>query len=236
MSQETRQAPVVLLPGLLCDDFIWQRQVSGLPQADVIAIQGYGRCNTFGAMAEHVLAQAPARFALAGHSMGGRVALEVIRQAPERVVKLALLDTGVHPVRPGERDKRMALVRLGRERGIEALVDAWLPPMVHPARRDDASLMEPLRSMCIRAGLEQFENQVAALLSRPDATPQLARITCPTLVAVGRQDEWSPPEQHEEIAAALPDAHLVIFEDTGHMSTVESPDQVTAALGAWLEV
>lgn len=232
---DTEQHPLLLLPGLICDASVWQSQVRDLDWPEVMAVSGYGRSRSLGAMAETVLEQAPRRFAVAGHSMGGRVALEVFRQAPERVTRIALLDTGVHPPQPGEREKRMALVDLGREQGMEALVDAWLPPMVHPDRREDGAFMEPLRQMCIAAGLTQFEDQVEALLGRPDAMPLLKEIKGPALVATGRQDEWSPVDQHEAIAAEIDNARLVVFEDTGHMSTVESPGLVTRALQDWLQ-
>jgi pimeloyl-ACP methyl ester carboxylesterase len=234
-SNKAKRPPLYLLPGLICDARVWRDQVDGLDWPEVVAINAYAGARTMRAMAEIVLAAAPERFALAGHSMGGRVALEVFRLAPERVDRLALLDTGVHPVQPGEREKRMALVEIGRQQGMAALVDRWLPPMVHPARRSDDAFMRPLREMCIEAGLETFEQQVAALLDRPDAGPLLDAIACPALVATGRQDEWSPVAQHEEIAARIPGSTLVVFEDTGHMSTVESPGKVTAALQDWLE-
>ncbi len=127
MNLDVNKPPVLLLPGLICDESVWERQVRDLDWPEVIAIHGYGRSRSLAAMARTVLEAAPPRFAVAGHSMGGRVALEVFRQAAQRVSRIALLDTGVHPQQPGERDKRMALVNLGREAGMEALVDAWLP-------------------------------------------------------------------------------------------------------------
>lgn len=195
---------------------------------------GYGEAASLVAMARRALEEAPPRFSLVGHSMGGRVALEVYRFAPERVERIALLDTGVHPTAPGEASKRRALADLGRQEGMAALVDAWLPPMVHPARREEETLMEALRLMCIEAGLETYERQIDALIARPDPTSMLSSITCPALVATGRQDEWSPPEQHEEIAAAIADATLTIFEDCGHMSPAEAPEALNAALEEWL--
>lgn len=234
LDSDTEGLPLYLLPGLICSDYVWHAQVQGIDDREVVAVPGYGNASSLITMAEQVLDAAPPRFALAGHSMGGRVALEVLRIAPERVERLALLDTGVHPRQPGEREKRMALVELGRRDGMRALVDAWLPPMVHPDRRDDEALMAPLCEMCIAAGLETFEHQVEALLNRPDPRPLLPGIRCPTLVGVGRQDGWSPVEQHEEIAASIPGAALVVFEDAGHMAPVEAPDAVTRALRRWL--
>lgn len=230
-----KPAPLVLLPGLICNERIWDAQVAGLSEFSPFAFPGYDGAGTIEAMAERVLAAAPPVMSLAGHSMGARVALEVFRAAPERVERIALLDTGVHAAKPGEREKRYALVKLGREKGMEALVDAWLPPMVHPVRRDDPEFMTPLREMCMAADVDLFERQVKALLARPDATPLLASIVCPALAGVGRQDEWSPPSRHEPIAAAIPHATYAIFEDCGHMAPAEAPDQVNAALKDWLQ-
>jgi len=231
---DVNPAPLYLLPGLICSDLVWRAQVDALHGFRPVAISGYGDARSLSDMAERVLAGAPARISLAGHSMGARVALEMYRLAPEQIERLALLDTGVHPLTPAETEKRLALLELGRTRGMAALVDTWLPPMVHPDRRADPSFMQPLRQMCIDAGIMQFENQITAMIERPDPRPLLSDITCPTLVATGSADEWSPPEQHREIAACLPNAELVIFEHAGHMAPCETPDQVTAALRTWL--
>ena len=227
-------SPLVLLPGLMCDSRVWAEQLAALNDASPWSPDGYGDAATITGMAESVLAMAPPRMALAGHSMGARVALEVLRLAPERIERLALLDTGVHPQRPGEREKRVALLELGRTHGMEALVDVWLPPMVHPSRRDDAAFLAPMRRMCVDAGLATYERQMEALLARPDATAALSLVQVPTLVGVGRQDQWSPISQHEEIAARVPGARLTVFEDSGHMAPVEAADQVNRALRQWL--
>lgn len=235
MVSKLEPTPLLLLPGLICNEYVWHAQVQAIRGREVIAVHGYGNASSLVTMAERVLAGAPDRFALAGHSMGGRIALEIMRLAPERVERLALLDTAIQPIQPGEREKRMALLEIGRRQGMAALVDEWLPPMVHPARREDRAFMAPLREMCISAGLRQYERQMTALLERPDPRPVLSTIQYPTLVAVGRQDEWSPVLSHEEIAARIPPAELVIFEDAGHMAPVEAPEQVGTALQAWLD-
>ena len=224
-----------LLPGLICSDYVWQAQVRDLEQLRAVAVPGYGAADSITAMAERVLDAAPTRIAVAGHSMGARVALEMFRLAPERIDRIALLDTGIHPAQPGEREKRMALLETGRQQGMEALVDAWLPPMVHPDRRRDPGLMAPLRSMAVSAGIEQYERQVRALLSRPDATALLSQIDVPALIGVGRQDEWSPVALHTDMARRIAGSTLVIFEDSGHMAPVEVPAQVSRALREWLE-
>jgi len=225
---------LVLLPGLWCDRTIWAPQLGALSDFAPLVAE-YGDADNLEEMAARALAAAPPRFALAGHSMGARVSLEVLRQAPDRVERLALLDTGIHPVRPGETEQRQAQVKLGWELGIEALVDAWLLPMLLPEHREMPGIVDPLRAMCRRGGLAMFEAQIKALLARPDPRDLLPAIAVPTLIGVGRQDQWSPVAQHEDIAAAIPGSTLTIFESSGHMAPFEAPEAVTAALRRWLE-
>jgi pimeloyl-ACP methyl ester carboxylesterase len=224
---------VFLLPGLLCDGTIWADQRAALGDAVInVAIPNFRHVNSIESMAQIVLDAAPERFSIAGHSMGGRVALEVYRMAPERVERLALLDTGVHPRGANEEAKRGELVELARSEGMAAMVTRWLPPMLHP---DHSALLGPLTEMVLRSTPETFANQQRALLDRPDARAVLGGIRCPTLVLCGRQDIWSPVAQHEEIAASIPNARLVIVEDCGHMSPVEQPKAVTKALLSHLQ-
>jgi pimeloyl-ACP methyl ester carboxylesterase len=221
-----------MLPGLICDSRIFAAQTGAF--AHMWPVPDYGDATTLRAMARRVLDAAPPRFALLGHSMGARVALEIVRSAGDRVDRLALLSTGIHLPGEGEAAKRYALRDLGREHGMAALVDAWLPPMIAPSRQRD-DLYEQLRAMCIDAGLARFEAQIAALLSRPEVESLLPTIACPTLVAVGSEDRWSPPAQHEAIAALIPGARLVVIEGAGHMLPAERPDALNAAIADWLE-
>jgi len=223
---------LLMLPGLICDSRTFTSQFQAFDRATPGA--DYGDADDLAEMAALVLADAPARFALLGHSMGARVALEIVRRAPERVTRLALVSTGVHLPSPTEAPNRHALRDLGRARGMAALVDAWLPPMVASPRCDDAAFMAPLRTMCIEAGLGRFEAQITALLGRPEVESLLPRIACPVLVAVGRDDRWSPPTQHEAIAALIPDARLVVIEGAGHMLPVEAPGALNQAMADWL--
>ena len=223
-----------LLPGLLCDETVWAQQRAALSAVAEIHIPDFWGLDSFEDMAVKVLDETEGPLDVAGHSMGGRVALEMWRLAPDRLARLALLSTGVHGPRPEEREPRMALVRLAYEQGMAAVAARWLPPMVHPDRVDDQTLMGPLTAMVLRATPETFEGQQRAGLTRPDATPYLARIACPTLVLCGRQDTWSPPSQHEVMARTIPGASMRLIEDCGHMATVERPEAVTAALQAWL--
>ena len=226
-----------LLPGLLCDATVWRHQERALGRAYDVRIPQWGDLSTIPAMAQRVLATAPERFSLAGHSMGARVALEIVRQAPARVDRLALLDTGVHPPTADERGRREVLVTLGETSGMRALADAWLPPMVGELRfATDAELRASLYDMVQRMNPVIHRNQIEALLRRPDATPVLSTIRCPVLVGVGSDDRWSPPAQHEAIAAAIPQARYVVFENSGHMAPMEAAEAVTRALEQWMTI
>lgn len=225
---------LLILPGLLCDSRMFAAQIDAFPGA--VAVDGfYAGCDRIEAMADYALARAPERFALLGHSMGARIALEVIRKAPQRVERIALADTGIHPVKPGEADKRYALRDIGREQGMAALVDAWLPPMVGAAGRGDAALMASLRAMCIDAGQQVFERQIAALLNRPDTDAVLASIRVPAVAIVGDEDQWSPVDQHADMVERIPGAQLRVVEGAGHMAPAEKPQQFNQILREWLD-
>ena len=224
---------LVILPGLLCDGHMFAGQLAEF--AGSRSIDGfYGGADRIAAMADYALERMPSRCAVLGHSMGARVALEIVRKAPDRVTRLALADTGIHLPRPGEREKRYALRDIGREQGFAALVDAWLPPMIGPAMRDDADLVGQLRAMCLDAGQTVFEAQIEALLNRPDVSGVLSELTCPVSLIVGADDAWSPVEQHREIAAAIGGCPLSIVPDAGHMAPSERPVAFNAAIREWL--
>ncbi len=227
---------IILVPGLLCDACVWEHQVQALGRDYDVIIPDLRDLNTIEAMARRILADAPAHFSLVGHSMGARVALEMVRLEGERVERLALLDTGIHPVQPGEAERRQTLIDLGAAQGMAALADAWLPPMVQEGRLErDAALRNTLHAMVERMNPTVHRNHITALLGRPDARAGLAEIRCPVLVGVGRYDRWSPPSQHEDIVAALPGApRYVIFEDSGHMAPLEAPEAVSQALLDWM--
>ena len=221
-----------MLPGLICDASMYAPQSAAF--SDSLAVDGYGLCESLPGMAEIVLEQAPERFDLFGHSMGGRVAMEVYRKAPERVRRLALVSTGVHPVGANEPASRAELQAIGHEQGYEALVDVWLPPMVAEANRDKPEVYGACREMCLRQSQEQFDAQINALLARPEVESLLPGIDCPTLVMTGGEDTWAGPEQHQRIADAIPDSELVIVEGAGHMIQLEAPAAVNAAIADWL--
>ena len=229
---------VLALPGLLCDDLVWATQARALRAIADVTIADLSRPDDLAEMADAALAAMDGRtdepIDVVGHSMGGRVAFEIWRRAPERVASLVVLDTGVHPAGPDESRLRQPMLDKAATGGMRALADAWLPPMVHPDRRSDAEFMQPLREMVLRATPEQHARQIRALLHRPDATPLLGTITVPTLVVVGRQDEWSPVAQHERIAESIAGSRLEVIEESGHMVTLEQPDIVSAMLADWL--
>jgi pimeloyl-ACP methyl ester carboxylesterase len=223
---------LLFLPGLACDARIYAPQLAAFP--DARAVDGYGTASTLQQMARIALDQAPDSFDLFGHSMGGRVALEVYRLAPERVRRLALVSTGVHSLREGEPAKREALQAIGWELGYEKLIDTWLPPMVAESNRSQTGIYGPLRQMNLDAGQAVFDAQIHALVTRPEMESLLPQIACPTLVMTGELDTWSPPAQHAAIAAAIPNSELVIVPGAGHMIQLEAPGAVNAAIARWL--
>jgi pimeloyl-ACP methyl ester carboxylesterase len=232
---------LVLVPGLLCDAAVWKPQMKALKQLASIQVADHGALDSLGAMAEAILAKAPAKFAVAGHSMGGRVALEVVRRAASRVTGLALLDTGYTPLPPGvagekEAAGRHELLELARQSGMRAVGERWLRiPMIHEARLKDRRLVESILQMFGRRTPEQFAAQIRALLQRPDAAPLLPIISSPALVLCGKDDAWAPLSTHRVMAHLIPHSTLVPVPDCGHMSTMERPDEVSAALAAWLK-
>ncbi len=228
-----------MLPGLLCDRAVWQHQLAGLGDlADCTSVE-WGTEDSLVEMARTALRQAPGRFSVAGHSMGGRVALEVFRLAPERVVRIALFNTGYQPRPQGaagedEERGRLALLAIARSEGMRAMATQWLPPMIHPDRRTDMALVNTIIDMFARKTPDTFAAQIRALLGRPDASGVLAQIRCPALLLTGREDGWSPHARHAEMAARIPGSQLVVIPECGHMSMLEQPGDVTAALRAWL--
>jgi pimeloyl-ACP methyl ester carboxylesterase len=231
---------LVLVPGLMCDDTVWRHQIATLGAGRLVQVAEHGLSDSLGTMAERILKQAGPRFALAGHSMGGRVALEVLARAPGRVSRLALLDTGYESLAPGqagerERAGRYRLLDIARRDGMLAMAQEWARGMVHPARLSDQDLMGDIHAMIVRAGLPRFEAQIRALLARPDRTGLLEELRLPTLLLCGREDSWSPVSRHEAMAKLIEGSDLVVVPDSGHMCTMERPEAVTDALRRWLE-
>jgi len=229
----------LFLPGLLCDDTVWAGQVNQCP-LERCHVADYGDADSIETMAQRALEKAPQRFVLVGHSMGGRVALEIYRRAPERVSHLILMDTGFRARSPGEQGQReeqgrMALLEKAYAQGMRAMGETWTPGMIAPQRLNDHDLVNAILDMIERKTPAQFEAQIKALLNRPEAAPLLEHIRCPTLLLCGRLDSWSPLARHEEMAALIPESELVVIEDAGHMAPMEQPEQVASAMYRWLE-
>lgn len=232
---------LVLLPGLLCDAALWEPQIAALGDREGDVVYGFFVADfttqsTMQEMAASVLRDVPfERFTLAGLSMGGYVAQEIMRQAPQRVTRLALLDTRARPELPEETVRRRALMELAQTgKGFTPVTNRMLPLMLHPSRVKEAPLVGVIRDMANRVGLEAYLRQQEAVIARPDFRPNLANIKCPTLVLCGREDQLTPLENSEEMAAAIPGAKLVVVEECGHMSTLERPEQVNRELQKWL--
>jgi pimeloyl-ACP methyl ester carboxylesterase len=229
----TSTTTIALIPGLLSDDFVWQSVISALQGKVPVAVADLSTQDSLTAMAEDTLDACPGDLFVAGHSMGARVAMEMARLAPQRVVRLALLDTGIHPLKVGEPERRAEIVAFAHAHGMTALAKRWLPGMVHPDRTGDRALMAGLTAMVERMDPALHERQIRALVNRPDASAYVAGIACPTLLAVGRQDQWSPLAQHEEMLRLMPNARLAVIEDAGHFAPVEQPEAVVALLESW---
>lgn len=224
-----------LLPGLLCDEAVFAHQIAAFSDQHEIIVPQFRGLDSLEAMAAHVLEIAPPKFAMAGFSMGGRTAFQVMRLAPERVERLALLDTSAEPEPAAAIPGRKKLVDLAYAEGMGALANAWLPPMLGKSRRDDAALKKPLIEMVCRSTPEQHEKQIRALIERPDARPTLATINCPTLIICGEEDGVTTPSAHADMAAAIAGAQLTVLGDAGHFALCEQPEPFNAALRRWLE-
>jgi len=226
--------PIVLVPGLLCSARLFAEQLPALVAIGPTTVADTTRDASMAEFAQRILADAPPRFALAGLSMGGYIAFEIVRRAPERVAKLALLDTSARADLPAQLARREELIALAQGSGLPAVVEQLFPLFVAPARRDDAALHALVHQMAAEVGPAAFARQEVAIASRPDSRPTLATIACPTLVLVGAEDLATPPELSAEIGDAIPAARRVVIPACGHLSTLERPQEVTAALVAWL--
>jgi pimeloyl-ACP methyl ester carboxylesterase len=235
------QTALVLIPGLMCDQAVWAGQCEALQARGVeFRVAEHGLADSLSAMARAVLEANPGPLAVVGHSMGGRVALEIARQGGARLRGAALLDTGYRALAPGEagereRAARTRLLELARREGIRAMANTWLNGMVHPERMHDAALLEAIIEMFERRSVAQLAAQVKALLERPDAAGILPGIAVPALLLCGEQDQWSPPAQHREMAQLIPASVFSTVADCGHMSPMEQPAAVNAALLSWLD-
>src|SRR6202166_3753352 len=226
--------PIVLIPGLTCSARLYAEQIPALWHFGPVTIADHTRDDSMAAIARRILAAAPPRFALAGLSMGVYIAFEIMRQAAGRVAKLALLDTGARGDTPEQTERRKVVIALANSGRYADVTDIAFPVYVHRNRHNDEALKRIVRTMAEETGPEAFLRQQRAIIGRPDSRPGLGAITCPTLVLVGEGDEATPPELAREIAAGISGSRLVMIPDSGHLSTLERPQAVTAALVEWM--
>ena len=231
--------PLMLIPGLMCDQAVWEPLLPWLAKGRECRMVDHGQADSLVQMAKQLLQDAPPYMVLAGHSMGARVALEVLRLAPDRVKGVALLDTGYLPKPTGdageeEARKRFHLLKIAQERGVRAMANEWVQGMVHPDRLSDAPLIESILAMFDRKDAHIFACQINALLNRPDGSDVLRAIKVPTLLMCGKQDAWSTPAQHQAMNALATNATFDVIEDAGHMAPMERPEPVALSLQRWL--
>jgi pimeloyl-ACP methyl ester carboxylesterase len=226
--------PVVLVPGLLCSSEIFAAQIAALWSFGSVTVASTLGGDRIEDAAASILRDAPPHFALAGISMGGYLSLEIMRQAPSRVSKLALLDTSARPDTVEQTDARLQTLAQART-GFMAAALLALTRLLHPRRRGDADIIDINMRMARTVGLEGYERQMKIAISRPDSRPFLGAIAVPTLVLVGDCDPLTPLDHSQEIASTVPGAELMIVPDCGHLSPIEQPSQVSEALARWIQ-
>lgn len=226
--------PLVLIPGLNCTAELFAPQWRGLGVERQVMVAEHRVGTSLGEIAERMLARAPSRFALCGLSMGGYLAFEVMRRAPERVTRLALLNTSARPSTPETNLVRLEMIKLAEGGHFERAMGQMWQRLVAPARREDVALRDIVRRMAAETGPEAFVRQQTAIMGRPDSRIGLGAIKVPTLVLVGSEDLVTPVAEAEIIASGVAGAKLIVLPGTGHLSTLEAPDSVTGALQDWL--
>lgn len=226
--------PVVLIPGLMLSWRMYAPQLEALWTGGAVTLANHTRDDSIGALARRILAEAPPRFALVGLSMGGYIAFEILRQAAERVVKVALLDTQARADTPEVSAARRVQMQQAAAGHFAEVIEVLIPRMLHPSRWNDLALTSQIRLMAAEVGPAAYSHQQTANIGRPDSLSTLAAIRCPTLVLVGDADQLTPPERAREIADGIDGAELVVVPECGHLSTLERPEAVTHALRAWL--
>lgn len=226
--------PILLVPGLVCSSRIFAPVIPALWRFGPVTVANHIRDDNMGAIARRILAEAPPRFALAGHSMGGYIAFEIMRQASYRVAKLALMNTQARPDTPEATTRRRGQIARAQAGEYSAILDELFPVFVHPSRRDDAGLRQLVSDMGDDVGPEAFVRQLTAIMTRPDSRSTLAWIKCPTLVLSSDEDNTVPNSLSTEMAGGIPGAKLVIIPDCGHLTPLEQPRATADALVDWL--
>lgn len=229
-----RPQHLILIPGLLCDAALWRHQLEHMKASLTLTVPDITAFDSIPAMAEKVLADAPATFALAGLSLGGYVAQEVMRQAPERVERLALVATNARADNEAQLKTRGDLIKLAELGKFKGVTPRLLPNLIHPARLEDPEVAGVVLEMAERVGQQAFVRSQKAIMARKDGRTDLEAIRVPTLVLAGREDQLCPPKVQEEMAERLSNGKLVFIEDCGHLPPLERPRTVTALFRYWL--
>jgi pimeloyl-ACP methyl ester carboxylesterase len=226
--------PIVLVPSLNGSARLYAPQIPELWRLGPVMVADHTRDDSMAAIAGRILAAAPPRFHYIGLSMGGYLAFEIMRQAPERIMKMAVLDTSARADVPEIIELRKERIALARSGHFEEVIETTWEPLVHPSLREGTPLKSIHVAMCRDVGAERYVRQQTACMTRIDSRPMLGSIRCPTLVIVGAQDEPTPPALAEEIAGGIAGARLVKVPECGHFSTIERPEIVTKELIAFL--
>ncbi len=226
---------LILLPGLLCDAALWAAQVEGLADIADVRVADLTDANSMAGLAHGVLREAPERFALAGLSMGGYVAQEIMRQAPQRVTHLALIDTNARADTPEQSENRKRVMKLAEAGKLDQVVQEMLPNLLHPDNLHNPATADVFGQMAARIGVPAFLNQQTAIMNRVDGRADLARVECPTLILCGEQDALTPVKVHEEMLGSIgASAKMKVLADCGHLSPIEQPLAVTNTMRRWL--
>ncbi|MFN3231111.1 MAG: alpha/beta fold hydrolase [Alphaproteobacteria bacterium] len=231
-----RQTPLLLIASQLCTARVWQAQIDALRPGVECRTADHTRHDSMTSLATSILNDAPASFALAAHGMGGFIAFEIMRQAPNRVDRLALFDTLASADSAAQTKRRQRYADLVHAGQFDQVVEDRIPILLHPNRQNDTLLLSIARQMAAETGPDAFLRQQAAIMARQDSRPDLKSINCPTLVALGRQDRITSVNDARTIADGVPGARLEVIENCGHLAPLEQPEQVTQLLKEWLEV
>ncbi|MGM7724277.1 alpha/beta fold hydrolase [Metabacillus sp. Hm71] len=229
------KTPLLLVPGTLCDERLWKHQIESLSDLAEVKVCDVTRQDSITGLAKSILEEAPDKFALAGLSLGGIISLEIMRLAPERVKKLALLDTNPTPPKSEQISGWEKFIDMANNgQFLTITIDHLIPVLIHPDRRKDDSLVETILDMAKKIGKDAYINQLKAVMGRLDQRPILATIKCPTMVIVGKEDRVCPIQMSEFIAENIATSCLEIIDKCGHLSTLEQPEIVSILLRKWL--
>ena len=227
---------LVLVPGLLCDFRLWQHQIAEFSNEYEIIVGDTFRDDSIAGMASRIIEQADGQeFALAGLSMGGYVALEIVRQAQSKVRGLALLDTSARPDDEVQKRRRRGLINLAGRGQFFGVTPRLLPMLIHPTQLENMELTDLIVGMAAHVGKERFVSQQTAIMNRADSRSNLKDIDCPTIVICGQEDEITPPELAEEMSGEIPQSRLHLIETCGHLTCLEKPFETNMHIRNWLQ-